>query len=157
LRPGREEEMNIGEEKTFRHGKEFSNCEEVRPRRSSSLETAPPIRARPKLKAKQHDVAGASTSADPPPKKRKRVFQEILLEPVVNAAVLDDALKSLMEGFAQLIPTSAPITQPAAESTFQSALADMLNEAEAQQRKGKEPVILEEVAKKQQIAYNEFV
>jgi hypothetical protein len=61
--------------------------------------------------------------------------------------ILDDALKSLMEGFAQLIPHSAPITQPAAESTFQSAPVDMVNEAEAQQRKGKEPVILEEVAK----------
>jgi hypothetical protein len=90
LRPSREEEMHTGEEETFRHGKEFSNCKEVHPRQSLSfktapdlaLQTAPPIRARPKLKAKRH--------ADPPPKKRKRVFQEILLEPVVNAAVLDD-------------------------------------------------------------------
>jgi hypothetical protein len=65
-----------------------------------ALQSTLPIRVRPKLKAKRHDAAGASTSADPPPKKRKRVFQEILQEPVVNAAVLDDALKSLMEGFA---------------------------------------------------------
>jgi hypothetical protein len=143
LQPGGEEKMHTGEEEIIRHEKEFSNCEEVRLRQSSSvktarattpdpaLQTAPPIKARPKLKAKQRDVAGASTSADPPPKKRKTVFHEILQEPVVNAADLDNALKSLMEGFAQLIPPSAPKTQPAVRSTFQSAPADMLSEAEA--------------------------
>jgi hypothetical protein len=74
LRPGGgEEEIHTGEEETFRHEEEFSNCKKVHSRQSlsseKSSETAPktalqstlPIRARPKLKAQQHDIAGAST------------------------------------------------------------------------------------------------
>jgi hypothetical protein len=105
------------------------------------------------------DAAGALTSADLPPLKKKRIFQEVIIEPAVPKNVLEDALKNMMKNFAYLVtPIASSVkTASTSETAPSEPPQEPQEEPEPQHRKEKEPMISEEAAKKQQIAYNNFV